>query len=430
MTPTNHVKYVLRQENRASAATAGMHHAPYTCHSRAAICHTKGSLVEGGCQQQFAVARRAFLRAIVCAGALATVPGGIDSRVAGAVSRPIVGAIRWDAWYRPGNVENAAVASALEPPSYHFRLPWFAKISPSGTVRIEGGHQEIMDREILAAHSAGLKYWAFDYYGSGDPMSVALELYLSSREKDKVNFCLMISANRLGSVRSFRDIIDRQVTYMAHPSHQSVLNGRPLVFLGFLSESTIRTHWDGNIRKLRRAVDYLRESAARRAGRDPYIALMTSDPVGSLQYLDLLELDALSAYAVRSAVRHAPYSNLASRAKQFWEICAATGKQVIPTVMTGWDRRPRIEHPVPWEHWQKPRVGMDSYYQTATPSEIADHLATCLKWLSTHQRAAPAQAAIIYAWDEDDEGGWLIPTYNGTPLGDSSRLRAVQRVLM
>jgi hypothetical protein len=97
--------------------------------------------------------------------------------------------------------------------------------------------------------------------------------------------------------------------------------------------------------------------------------------------------------------------------------------------MTGWDRRPRIEHPVPWEASQKPGVGIDSYYQTATPPQIAAHVVDCLRWLSAHPASAPTETAVIYAWDEDDEGGWLIPTYDGTAGGDTSRLDALRSVL-
>ena len=43
--------------------------------------------------------------------------------------QPIVGAIRWDAWYgENGPVKQTEVS--LGPPKYHFRLPWFAREAP------------------------------------------------------------------------------------------------------------------------------------------------------------------------------------------------------------------------------------------------------------------------------------------------------------
>jgi hypothetical protein len=42
--------------------------------------------------------------------------------------RPLVGAIRWDAWHGELSEVGKAVEKTLSPPKYHFRLPWFAKI--------------------------------------------------------------------------------------------------------------------------------------------------------------------------------------------------------------------------------------------------------------------------------------------------------------
>ncbi len=40
--------------------------------------------------------------------------------------------------------------------------------------------------------------------------------------------------------------------------------------------------------------------------------------------------------------------------------------------MAGWDRRPRVENPVPWEHFGGT---MDTYYEMATPKQLAAHFA-------------------------------------------------------
>jgi hypothetical protein len=93
--------------------------------------------------------------------------------------------------------------------------------------------------------------------------------------------------------------------------------------------------------------------------------------------------------------------------------------------MAGWDRRPRVENPVPWECWQRPGAGLDRFYHPPRPEELAAHLRRALAWIERHPRAAPARAALIYAWNENDEGGWLVPTY---PF-DAARLDALRGVL-
>ncbi len=70
--------------------------------------------------------------------------------------RPLVGAIRWDAW--TGGAVTEQVKKTLGPRKYHDRLPWFAEVIDDQTVEIDGGHQTVMDREIDFASEAGLDY--------------------------------------------------------------------------------------------------------------------------------------------------------------------------------------------------------------------------------------------------------------------------------
>src|SRR5207249_1207944 len=108
-------------------------------------------------------------------------------------ARPMIGAIRWDAWYDPKDGKVAkAVEEALGPAKYHFRMPFFGSETGSDSVRINGHSQATMDQEIAYAKYAGLDYWAFDAYAPSNPMSNALKLYLDSRYKGSINFCLII----------------------------------------------------------------------------------------------------------------------------------------------------------------------------------------------------------------------------------------------
>src|SRR5437016_498756 len=91
--------------------------------------------------------------------------------------RPIVGAIRWDAWYGNGGVTKAVEAS-LGQPKYHFRLPWFARVIGDEKVSIDGDSQTIVEQEITYAAQAGLNYWAFvDYWDATPGMDIALNRY-------------------------------------------------------------------------------------------------------------------------------------------------------------------------------------------------------------------------------------------------------------
>ena len=94
----------------------------------------------------------------------------------------IVGAIRWDGWYREGTVTKAVEAS-LGQPKYHFRLPWFAQLPSDGSVRINGDSQAIMEQELAYAAAARLNYWAIvDYWDEAPGMSITLNRYLAAKD--------------------------------------------------------------------------------------------------------------------------------------------------------------------------------------------------------------------------------------------------------
>lgn len=52
-----------------------------------------------------------------------------------------------------------------------------------------------------------------------------------------------------------------------------------------------------------------------------------------------------------------------------------------------------------------------------------------MDWTKHNRDLNPANAIIVYGWNENDEGGWLIPTWKPDGQPDSSRLDAVSHVL-
>ena len=105
----------------------------------------------------------------------------------GPPSRPIVGAIRWDAWHGPASEVGLTVERTLAPAHWHYRLPFYAKVVGENAVEARGATQAIIDQEIDYAHGAGLDYWAFVVYPEEHALSLGLKLYLSSEKRDRVN---------------------------------------------------------------------------------------------------------------------------------------------------------------------------------------------------------------------------------------------------
>jgi hypothetical protein len=148
---------------------------------------------------------------------------------------------------------------------------------------------------------------------------------------------------------------------------------------------------------------------------------MDWSPESAKAAIDRLGLNAASSYASNGGKHGAPYSDLASYTQWNWEAYARVNSQVVPWVTTGWDRRPRLENPVFWES----QYGQGVYYGAAKPEEIADHLRAAVEWTAKNTTKAPTNAVIIYAWNELDEGGWLVPTLSEK----TARLDALRTVL-
>jgi hypothetical protein len=337
--------------------------------------------------------------------------------------RVAVGAIRWDAWHGEASEIGQAVQKSLSPKHWQWRLPFFATLAPEGTVTIAGDSEAVMTREIAYAQAAGLDYWAFCAYGAGSPMSRALNRYLANPARDQVRFCMIGDASHW-KPDTFPAEAARLADLMARPNYQTVLNQRPLFYLLNLAQETNDKAWE-NAGGLRQAVEMLRAAARSRGLPEPYCVAMIPWPDKAKAFADASGCDAISAYAVQAGGKAAPFADLTRYVEDFWKRSMDTGAQIVPLAMTGWDRRPRIENPVFWEHNEGWGADQERFYQAATPAEIGRHIRTAVDWTRAHPANAEAQAVIIYAWNEHDEGGWLCPTWGE---GDA-RVRATGSAL-
>lgn len=330
-----------------------------------------------------------------------------------------VGAIRWDAWYGRRDAVGEAVHESLAPPQWRGRLPFYAQLTNQGLL-IDGSSQDLIDREIQYAAKAGLEYWAFVTYPADSPLSLGLTRYLTSPLRSKLRFCLITECGRWQDP----SFVQRVEDLIAEPGYLTVLEGRPLVYLGFIQPDALRQFPDGQ-NGFRKVLDTFRTRVRARGILSPYMVIMDGDPKQASAWREILEADAIGCYATGWEEQTISYEQLAANVERFWDKCAATGAPVVPTVMSGWDRRPRVHKPVHWETWQKPGEGLKRYSEAGTPDQIAAHLHRAVQWVLDSPRVAPARTILIYAWNEFDEGGWLAPTISE---GDA-RLRSIKQVL-
>ena len=90
---------------------------------------------------------------------------------------------------------------------------------------------------------------------------------------------------------------------------------------------------------------------------------------------------------------------------RWWNAAIQSGAKVVITIPTGWDPRPRAEHPVPWvdqgpEHFVQP-----------TAMELQQFFRDAIQLTCTNRSVTEAQTVIVYAWNECSENGAsLIPS--------------------
>lgn len=354
--------------------------------------------------------------------------GGLSSVHAGE-EEPTIGAIRWDAWYgQDGPVQS--VEATLAPPKYHFRLPWFAKVTAPEAVDIDGNSPEIMEKELLDASKAGLNYWAFVDYGSShnlsDSMMRAFNLYLDAKDRRGVKFCFIEPGEILETAG--RAAWSRLVEYFKHPDYQTVLNGRPLLYIFQRPKNLGKDDFKA-----------LGDEAEKAGLKRPYLVMTGLSPEQNAKDMQELGFDAISAYSHAGEYTMTPksYADMCRDIRLgLWEKCRMLRIPCVTFASAGWDTRPRNERPPHWVTWvekatpdttppaeQKPLIDAT----TATPAQIEAHFREALEWTRNNRDLNPTNSILIYAWNENDEGGWLIPTLGEDGHPDESRIQAAGR---
>ncbi|WP_169802546.1 glycoside hydrolase family 99-like domain-containing protein [Sphingobium abikonense] len=248
------------------------------------------------------------------------------------------------------------------------------------------------------AAAAGLDFWAFMAYQKGHPMHLAFQHYLQSQSASKINFSLICSAGRFMNDQS---LIDDHSKLLAHPGYQKSATGLPLYSIFISNKGTAPS---SGMNKLQETIEAFRMMARNKSRTRVEIAALLAPGTEPSSELMRAGFDAVGHYSIVCSRAGSTFRDLTSCAEAQWQKDAMTYRALIPTVMTGWDRRPRMNNPVPWES-RPTRQGI-SFNQPSAAAFHA-HVGNALRFAVAH----PATPAIlIYAWNEFDEGGWLYPT--------------------
>ncbi len=289
----------------------------------------------------------------------------------------------------------------------------------------------IVEQQIDCAADHGLAFFAFDWYwpegaDKHSALNTGLELYLQATNKQRLQFCLMVANHggfRIGPA-DWDALTDTWVRLFKEPTHLKV-EGKPLLI--FFSPRELRGAF-GSSEAVKGAFDKL-EAKARAAGLAGVCVTACATPGPENNWDDLADLKAQGyscltgynyhGYPMKGPDKIQPFSRMMEGHQELWERFAAKSPlPYMPVVTVGWDKRP-------WEDPADPKTHA-AYYPDRTPVQVGDFVGRALRWMDEHpDKTTQERVLLLYAWNENGEGGYLTPTKG---MGDAY-LKAVGKAL-
>lgn len=287
---------------------------------------------------------------------------------------------------------------------------------------------EIMIDQINYAADAGLSFWGFCWYENTlvsnsalmDHLNIALDLYLKAPNRKRLDFCLL-SCHPVSPV-NWDILCDRVIPYFKESNYLKV-DGKPLLI--FFNTDEVISGLSG-IENTRLALDSFRQKARKAGIGEIMIGARTAPRAADVNYQNKYKacgFDFLTTYQNADDGRLTPGANdyellIKGDRKAWTEISDHTDLPYIPTMGTGYDMRP-------WAADHPDQPASDYWYVGATPQRIADHLHEAMEWTKDNSLKVLGNLLLIYAWNENGEGGWLTPTKSEA----NARLEAIKEVI-
>lgn len=329
---------------------------------------------------------------------------------------PLVGAIRWDAWF-PGNTYPGFVDPLLYT-DYNYREPfygWYDACVP--------GHAEIMDREIQYAADAKLDFWAFVWYPADcehegiRKITHCLDDYMNSEKHQLVKFAFILQTGWVagkGREKWRNEYVPEFINKMRDGQYVKVEGNRPLLF--WMDTADLSSPEKGFGPGWKEELQYLSEQAAAAGLGAPFISDMRHNYKSAVEH----GFDGVSDYGPSSVPMkgHHTFSDLARHDMN--KMDCSHGLKVLPGLSAVIDPQPR-------DCGNFTKDAGFSYgfsFELPTYMEWLNHLRYTFEWMKKNPyKTSNPPVTVIYAWNEIDEGGpGIVPSkQEGTMFLDAIR---------
>ena len=326
-----------------------------------------------------------------------------------------IGAINWDAFMSEKAYFTSHAMDSLANEKHSSRLPYYIE-KQNGKYTVPNRTVKDYEKELSYAIDCGIDFFAYcwypdtkkeerniwkddenlsflnDYYYE---LNYARKLYQQSSLNSKIAMCAIIFCLNSYAGSDFDSLFDAM-----KEDYYVKIKGRPLLI--------IFDKYDVEF------IELIRSYAAKK-GVNPYISFVNTAAVVD-ESTDYSHCDAVTAYGCGHSVHS--FSGHIAKVRSDNEKRAGCGISVIPLMSVGWNPSPRIDRPKPWVVYDdvayapKPcDVDIDEAF-----ADLVDFVDTCPK--------ADTECALVFAWNEFEEGGYLCPTLNADGTADDLLIKS------
>ena len=276
---------------------------------------------------------------------------------------------------------------------------------------------ELMEQQIDYMADNNLDFFSFCWYHSSsqqqwilDALNEGLSFYLQSSNRNRLEFSLFISNHDLSFTmgpQEWNFCTQKWIELFKEEGYHKI-NGHPVIV--FMRHDLLLTKWGTN-QEIAEAFEMLKSNALDAGLKEPLIGLHAlpgpENGWHNIEELKQVGYDFFTGYNYSNDIcainsnKEQSFNQLRIKGNQIWDIFAQKNVlPYVPAVTAGWDMRP----------WETSEPGA-FYYTPRDPDIIAEFVLDALSWIKRNPSKTFSEPyVIIYAWNENGEGGYLTPT--------------------